>query len=138
MVFFIGILWNAKIHSCIRSSQDNERYPGPLTTRPHPCNLISFTSVTTLFPHQNLCLRQAKCHNSVTSIMHDTCTKGKAIPSLAYTGLQEVLAPRISRQSADECCKVVSPTRWPPLSPRRYSFLGEAESTPGPNCGRKD
>jgi len=79
--FVIGILWNPKIHSCIRNH--TERYREPFTTRPHPCNLISFTSVITLFHHQNLCLRQAKCHNYVTPTMHDTCTKSKAIPSLA-------------------------------------------------------
>ena len=61
--------------------------------------------------------------------------------SYPYTGLdspwgfQEVRAPRISRQSAHEGDKVVSPTRRPPFSPRKYSwysFLLEAESTPGP------
>jgi hypothetical protein len=42
---------------------------------------------------------------------------------------------RISRQSAHEDGKVVSPTHWPPLPPRKYfwySFLLEAVSTPGP------
>ena len=41
----------------------------------------------------------------------------------------------ISRQSAHEGGKVVSPTHRPPLPNRkysRYSFLLEAESTPGP------
>ena len=48
---------------------------------------------------------------------------------------------QISRQSAHEGGKVVSPTYRPPLPPRKYSwysFLLEAESTPGPQCGRKD
>jgi len=50
---------------------------------------------------------------------------------------------QISRQSAHECGKVVSPTHRPPLpSPPKkyswYSFLLEAESTAGPQCGRKD
>ena len=48
---------------------------------------------------------------------------------------------QISRQSAHEGGKVVSPTHRPPFTPRkysRYSFLLEAESTPGPQCGRKD
>jgi hypothetical protein len=51
---------------------------------------------------------------------------------------------QISRQSARECGKVVSQThrpRLPPPPPRKYSwysFLLEAESTPGPQCGRKD
>jgi hypothetical protein len=40
---------------------------------------------------------------------------------------------QISRQSAHEGGKFVSPTHWPPLSPRKYfwySFLLEAKSTP--------
>jgi len=51
------------------------------------------------------------------------------------------LGSHISRQSAHEGGKVVSPTQRPPLPPRKhtwYSFLLEAESTPGPKCGRKD
>jgi hypothetical protein len=42
---------------------------------------------------------------------------------------------QMSRQSAHEGGKVVSPTHRPPLPPRKYSwcsFLLEAESTPGP------
>jgi hypothetical protein len=41
---------------------------------------------------------------------------------------------QISRQSAHECGKVVSPTHWPPLPKKysRYPFLLEAESTPEP------
>jgi len=41
----------------------------------------------------------------------------------------------MSRQSAYEGGKVVSPTHWQPLPPRKYSWysiLLEAESTPGP------
>ena len=55
-------------------------------------------------------------------------------------GLQEVEAPRIFRQSAHKGGKVVSPTDRSPLLPRYhwYSFLLEAESTPGPYGGRKD
>ena len=48
---------------------------------------------------------------------------------------------QISRQSAHEGCKVVSPTHRTHLPPRKYSwysFLLETESTPGPSCGRKD
>jgi hypothetical protein len=42
---------------------------------------------------------------------------------------------QISRQSAHERGKIVSPTHWPPLTPKKYSwysFMLEAESTPGP------
>ena len=48
---------------------------------------------------------------------------------------------QISRQSPHEGGKVVSPKNWPPLPSRRYSwysFLLEAELTPGPKCGWKD
>ena len=41
---------------------------------------------------------------------------------------------QISRQSAHECVKVIRPTHRPPSPPRNYSwysFLLEAESTPG-------
>jgi hypothetical protein len=50
-------------------------------------------------------------------------------------GLQEVEAPRISRQPAHEGGKVVSSTHRPPLPPSRYpwySFLLGVGSTPGP------
>ena len=49
-------------------------------------------------------------------------------------------AHRISRQSAHEGGKVVSPTHRPPLPPSTYSwysFLSEAKSTPGLECGQK-
>jgi len=42
---------------------------------------------------------------------------------------------QISRQSAHKGGEVVNPTHWPPLPSRKYSwysFLLEAESTPGP------
>ena len=48
---------------------------------------------------------------------------------------------QISRQSAHEGGKVVSPRHWPSLPPKKYSwysFLLETESTPGPWCDRKD
>jgi len=48
---------------------------------------------------------------------------------------------QISRQSAHEGDKVVSPTHRPPLPATkytRYSFLLEAELTPGPKYGQKD
>ena len=59
---------------------------------------------------------------------HSVNNKGKAIPLQAWGGSQ------ISRQSAHEGGKAVSPTHRPPLPPRKYSwysFLLEAESTPG-------
>jgi hypothetical protein len=48
---------------------------------------------------------------------------------------------QISRQSAHEVRKVSTTTHRPPLPPTKYSwysFLLEAESTPGSYCGRKE
>jgi hypothetical protein len=53
-------------------------------------------------------------------------------------GLQEFEVSRISTKSAGEGGKVVRLIYRPPLHPRRdpwYTFLLEAESTPGPYCG---
>jgi hypothetical protein len=68
------------------------------------------------------------------------------IQQALYNPGQELNVPgdrdyQISKQSAHEGGKVVSPTQRPPLPPRKYpwySFLLEAESTPGPQCDRKD
>jgi hypothetical protein len=50
-------------------------------------------------------------------------------------GFQEVEAPRISRQSAHESGKVVSPMYFTPLRPKdpRYLFLLENESISDPS-----
>jgi hypothetical protein len=62
---------------------------------------------------------------------------GTAIPLQAWTGPE---GSRSLRKSAQESGKVVSPMHRPPLLTRKYfwySFLLEAKSTPGPQCGRK-
>jgi hypothetical protein len=69
--------------------------------------------------------------------------KGKAIPLQPRQALRVPgrRGSQVFRQSAHECGKVVSPTHRQPLPPRKdswYSFLLEAESTPGPYCDRND
>jgi hypothetical protein len=70
--------------------------------------------------------------------------KGKAIPVTGHGGRQGCETSRLpyfldTRLTDGD--KVVSLTRRPPFNPQkdsRISFLLEAESTPGPQCGWKD
>ena len=60
-----------------------------------------------------------------------------AIPVQAWTGpvCSRGCGSQISKQSAHDCGKVLSPTHRPPLVSRKYScfsFLLDAESNPGP------
>ena len=65
-------------------------------------------------------------------------SKGKTIPVQTWTGPE---ASRRLRLSDFKTIITWSPTHWPPLPPRKYfwySFLSEAELTPGPECSRKN
>ena len=56
-------------------------------------------------------------------------------------GLQQVDVPRISRQAANEGGKGVMPYAPAAFSPSKYSWyssLLQDESTPGPQCGRRN
>jgi len=65
------------------------------------------------------------------------CYKGQAIPLQVWAGPEGSRRLRLPdfMTTAHEGGKFVSPTDWPPLPPRKYSwhsFLLEAESTTGP------
>jgi len=69
--------------------------------------------------------------------------KGKSVPLQAWSGpecCRKLRFPDFITTGQDGG-KVVSLTHRPPLPPEKcywYSFLLEAESTPGPQCVRKD
>jgi hypothetical protein len=64
--------------------------------------------------------------------------KGKAIPLQAWTGPEVSSSLRLPdfKTISTKSGKAVIPTHLRKYS--WYSFLLEAESTPGPYCGRKD
>ena len=69
--------------------------------------------------------------------------KVKAVPLQAWSGPEgsRKLRFRDIMTMAQDGSKVVSLTHRPPLPSRKYtwySFLLEAESTPGPKCDQKD
>ena len=68
--------------------------------------------------------------------------KGKAVTLQSWSGPEGSRKLRFPdfMTTAQDGSKVVSLTHRPPLPPRKYtwySFLLEAESTPGPQCDRK-
>jgi hypothetical protein len=65
-------------------------------------------------------------------------SKSKTIPVQTWAGPE---GSRRLRLSDFKTIGTQSPTHWPPLPPRKYSwysFLLEAELTPGPECSQKD
>ena len=109
-----------------------------------PGCVTSFRCVHALeFPKENVLIQSIYR----LSISYRSCkTLKKMVKQSHYSpeqalGFPEVWGSRISRQSAHEGGQVVSPTHRPSLPPRKYSwysFLLEVESTPGPQCARKN
>ena len=100
---------------------------------PSEARILSLAIVTFLFMKQE-----------TTLYIHNLFLKWVKVKQSHYSPEQTLRVPggwgpQISRQSAHEGGKVVSPTHRPPLPPGNwYSFLLEADSTPEPLCGRKD
>jgi hypothetical protein len=111
------------------------------------CNLVTGYP-SSCFGNLRGQLQEGLNKNTVTEVSELHCTlyahhsiKSKGTPLRPGQDLRVpiVWGSQISRQSAHRG-KTVSHTHRPPLLPRkysRYSFLLEAESTPGPKCGRK-
>ena len=81
--------------------------------------------------------------NSTDPLFNESNNKGTAIPVWSWQDLRITVGSdsQISRQSAHEGGKFVSPTHPPRLPTSKYfwySFLLEAESTPGSQRGRKE
>jgi len=74
----------------------------------------------------------------ISTVLLETCIgKGKAVPLQAWSGPEGSRNLRFPyfMTTAQDGGKVVSLTHRPPLLPRKcswYSFLLEAETTPGP------
>ena len=95
--------------------------------QPRPCNVEEQRR-----PQLHRC-RSLKCHTCASS-NDSSYGKGKATP------LREVKAPRFedNRHMKVQACQPYPPAIFTPRKYSWYSFLLEAESTPGPQCGRKD
>ena len=102
--------------------------------RTKKCECIALSSA----PGQSIGLLEV----SKASVSH-ILNKGKSVPLQAWSGPEGSRKLRFPdyMTTARDGGKVVSLTHRPPLPPRKYSchsFLLEAESTPGPQCDRKD
>jgi len=91
---------------------------------PHSVHQCKSDTRKSRCPQDKTLLRKQK-----KKVQQSDCRSGQGLKISGGWGAQ------ISRQSAHEGCKVVSPTHWPSLPPRKYpwySFLLGTESTPGP------
>jgi hypothetical protein len=94
------------------------------------------------WPHSACGIQHPVLTRLLSASLHES-GKGKAIPLQAWTG------PEGSRRLRHPDSKTIGTRKWQScqpytptaLTPRKhpwYSFLLEAESIPGPYCGRKD
>ena len=115
--------------------------------------LVSIYQATRRHTSENVNFNIHHCENfqilySITFVIQGeykilNIKKGKLVPLQAWTGPEGSSKLRFPDfvTTAQDGGKVVSLTHRPPLPPRkysRYSFLIEAESTPGPKCDRED
>jgi len=91
---------------------------------------------------ETLCTMNSKLELNLNT-QFDVNKKGKAAPLQAWTGQEGSRKLRLPDfvTTAQDGGKVVSLTHRPLFTPRKYSwysFLLETESTPGPQCDRRD
>jgi hypothetical protein len=124
---FVRILRARTTPNFVRSHKFSGSHCGCLSWFRDRVQRTSVRNSFSIFPQNvNFSLRITRLQSVVNTVFQ---CKGKAIPVKDPEGSQ------ISRQSAYEGGKIVRPTHQPPLPPVEYSwysFLLEAESTPGP------
>jgi hypothetical protein len=134
------MLLDAHNHTLITLLLNESNFPRLVKSRDATVCAVSAITVT------HLSMRQCRLH-TIPIFQQLSCKILKAnVKQSHYRPGQTLTVPgdwgsQTSRQSAHEGGKVVSPTHRPPLLPRNYfwySFLLEAESTQGPQCGRQD
>jgi hypothetical protein len=114
-----------------------------------PTNALNFIKITTVLQHTSSYIFRTSMARNQGAQLYKTVTwcflQKVKVKQSNYNPWQTLRVPgacgsQISRQSAHEGGEV-SPTHRPSLPHRKYSwytFLLQAESTPGPKCGQKN